>query len=774
MREKTWIPIIFIILFLIGTVEVNAHTQKLHQHITREAFQLLQMSFPGKLSEMGSYLGTNETVDPYGLDKSWGARRIVSGSWIEDEYDPVYHYGSGRRPDFNQDVPGFFYDIGGAFYDERKAFVSITHFWDADRGPDKKTDLSDKINGVYWSFSCQNALQKMRKYVNGNYHYRWIYRKPTRWKGCNGLALAHDFKFLPLIDLYKGKGTVRALKYLDIAGDWVRTSCPTISARDFDHGYSYELLGRMCHLLQDMSVPAHVHNNAHACDHGQYCDYYERNELNYPTWGAEEIYANGGRFINPYQRSVNDPIYFLMVFMNQITDHYASGKTDGDDQYDRNFPYLAEIIPMLGPPTKRGEVNDANCRAMHDVLVPYAIRATAGLMYWFAVETGQLPRPFVVDNPGFENGLDSWTPYGDGIVEVSSQTPFSDHFSAHIRRETATGNYFGLYQEDIVVEPDTEYRLRLRVKAQASSGFASAALGVWSSDPALNHHTDFGQVSSTNGWVEISGVWKSRPDENMIRVMLYGSTDFAGEAYFDGLVLEEVRPQNMGFESGLKYWEKYGDGDYEAVVGGLEGERCAQMGRPQDTGYYFGLAQRKIPCEPNTTYRLTLWLKAESDSGHAAAALGNWGSSNTHQDFGFTGGTTDWKEISGTWTSRWDETSFDIVLYGSTDFSGSAYLDNLVLEKVGVHPLGVSILGPSSLGFKKMGTYTAEVVSGSGNYRYQWYKKMDGSDYWISLGTQQTQAMTMLYTGFTLKVDVHDNVTGKEASATKHVDFGDD
>jgi hypothetical protein len=324
-----------------------------------------------------------------------------------------------------------------------------------------------------------------------------------------------------------------------------------------------------------------------------------------------------------------------------------------------------------------------------------------------------------------------------------------------------------------VVEPDTEYRLKLRVKAQASSGYASAALGVWSSDPALNHHTDFGQLSVTNGWVEVSGVWKSRSDENVIRVMLYGSRDFAGEAYFDGLVLEEVKPQNTGFESGLKYWERYGDGDYRAVAGGVEGAQCAQIGRSKGTGYYFGLTQRKIPCEPNTIYRLTLWLKTEADSGHAAAALGNWGSPNTHKEFGFTGGYTDWKEISGTWTSRWNETSFDIVLYGSTDFSGYAYFDNVVLEKVGVVPLGVSILGPSGLGYKKTGTYRAEVVSGSGDYRYQWYKKMDGNDHWAPLGAQQAQIVTMFNTGFTLRVDVRDNQTGQDAFGTIYVEYGE-
>jgi len=769
MKKKAAVSILFIILFLMGAVEAKAHQTETHQHITREAFKLLKMSFPGALAEMESYAGTNEKENP--LDKSWGSLKIVSGTWIEDAYDVVYHYGIGNEPDFEQ---FFIPDV----FDDRKAFTTITHFWDGDGGPDKRTKLSDWVKvwfkHVYWSFYCENAMQKMRKYVNGDYNYRWMYRNGTQWQGCPEIALAHDFRFIPLVDLYKGKGTIRAVKYLDISDDWNSTSCPVLSASDFDHGYSYEILGRMAHLLQDMSVPAHVHNNSHACKSDQYCDYYERHELSYHLWTAEEIYTRGGKFINPYQKNVNDPIYFLMYFMNQITDHYASGRTGGDDQYDPTFPYLAEIIPPLGPPTGTGEINDANCRAMHDVLIPYAIRATAGLMYWFAVETGQLPRPFMVDNPGFENGFDFWNPYGDGMVEASSQNPFSGNFSGHIQRDASTGNYFGLYQENIAVEPDTEYRLKLRIKVQAIKGYASAAFGIWSSDPLLNHHTDFGQLSLTNGWVEISGVWKSRPDENVIRVMLFGSGDFVGEAYFDGLVLEEIRPQNMGFESGLKYWERYGDGDYRAVAGGVEGAQCAQISRSKGTGYYLGLAQRKIPCEPNTIYRLTLWLKTASDSGHAAAALGNWGSSNTHKEFGLTGGYTDWKEMSGTWTSKWDETSFDIVLYGSTDFSGYAYFDNLVLEKVGVVPLGVSILGPSALGYKKTGTYRAEVVSGSGDYRYQWYKKMDGNDHWASLGTQQTQAVTMINTGFTLKVDVHDNRTGQEGTATKHVEYVED
>ena len=77
---------------------------------------------------------------------------------------------------------------------------------------------------------------------------------------------------------------------------------------------------------------------------------------------------------------------------------------------------------------------------------------------------------------------------------------------------------------------------------------------------------------------------------------------------------------------------------------------------------------------------------------------------------------------------RPDETSMDMVLFGSTAFSGKAYFDGLVLDRVGPVPLEVSMLGPSWLGYKEHGTYTADVSRGSGDYNYQWYKEMDGSD----------------------------------------------
>ncbi len=99
---KTFKLVTFLCIVL--TIPLSAHEQVGHQHITREAFKLLQKSFPGQLADMANYIGTNETQNAYNA-KSFGVGKIVSGAWIEDEYDIAYHYGIGKAPSYNQTLP---------------------------------------------------------------------------------------------------------------------------------------------------------------------------------------------------------------------------------------------------------------------------------------------------------------------------------------------------------------------------------------------------------------------------------------------------------------------------------------------------------------------------------------------------------------------------------------------------------------------------------------------------------------------------------------------
>jgi hypothetical protein len=114
----------------------------------------------------------------------------------------------------------------------------------------------------------------------------------------------------------------------------------------------------------------------------------------------------------------------------------------------------------------------------------------------------------------------------------------------------------------------------------------------------------------------------------------------------------------------------------------------------------------------------------------------------------------------------------DIVLYGTPDFSGEAFFDDVRLEKVGAAPLAADIEGPSVLGFKQPGTYVADVRFGSGNYTYQWYQQEEGSLEWYPLGTAGSQRVRMIDRSFTLKVEARDSQTGQRAVAEFDVAYG--
>jgi len=78
-------------------------------------------------------------------------------------------------------------------------------------------------------------------------------------------------------------------------------------------------------------------------------------------------------------------------------------------------------------------------------------------------------------------------------------------------------------------------------------------------------------------------------------------------------------------------------------------------------------------------------------------------------------------------------------------------------------PLSVSISGPEWVPPKVYRDYTANVSGGSGNVSYQWYKDAQ------ALGTAQQQSVYTGTSSFTVQVNVHDNSTNENASASLYV-----
>ena len=150
--------------------------------------------------------------------------------------------------------------------------VTRTHFWDADWGPLDQVTLSG-LTG-----SCENAFQKV-----------------TGVRTTSGVGLWQQ-----------------AVAYYQL-GDKVN---------------AYERLGHICHLVADMSVPAHTHEDAHASDH------YEDTMNQYMTLTlplldqgqmAQGLLTIPKDIPAPVQ-ILGDffPLFYLMYSTNQRADFFAS------------------------------------------------------------------------------------------------------------------------------------------------------------------------------------------------------------------------------------------------------------------------------------------------------------------------------------------------------------------------------------------------------------------------------------------------------------------
>jgi len=97
---------------------------------------------------------------------------------------------------------------------------------------------------------------------------------------------------------------------------------------------AYERLGRVAHLLADMTVPAHAHMDPHP---PQVDDdaYEEWITTNYGRWNADNAKREGGLISFPAE--VTDCLYYLFYTANQTADYFASDDCDGDTNDRRGW-----------------------------------------------------------------------------------------------------------------------------------------------------------------------------------------------------------------------------------------------------------------------------------------------------------------------------------------------------------------------------------------------------------------------------------------------------
>lgn len=372
-----------------------SHKQTVHQYIVREAYSLLLKSYSDGIPGLSNSIGMAD--QSFAGDSAWQKGFVTTGAWREDDEDVVYHYDI---------LPGMNY-----------ALTSITHFWSADRGdfvdnmirlqierpplPALSTDIGP----------FPSAFTKMMKFAGGG----WVLNYP-RTILCRNTANNHWLVITPLgsqagfgIPLsYRGLTSFYRDKKLSVhsnslaaclvfdAADLRVIDLSSVTEIEVDNGVRdiivWEILGRMCHLLADMSVPAHAHLDEHGLNPDSYEDYVGGPANLYRAWNADNagpaILRSGTEF---------EVLHFLMYTMQQQPDHFGSNgpvNGNGNDniagdatEIERYCLATLNLSSLGGPTTDAGPWTTDQLNAIRDRTLPYAIRATAGLLYWFCVST---------------------------------------------------------------------------------------------------------------------------------------------------------------------------------------------------------------------------------------------------------------------------------------------------------------------------------------------------------------------------------------------------
>ncbi len=322
---------IYLILFIFLTIKtVTADVQQaqiVHQYIVQQAYQYL-ISYLGRdIPEMRDHLGTWEQGSVPFIEG-----KIVTGAYREDVEDVVYGNGYPN--------------------------TSSTHFWNPDDG-----DGSHFCNIINQCFP--NAYEKALKYINGGWEVvgstDWLFYyngvKARLINMATGQSI-RGFYYDNLGNLYSDRNIkiyVASGRYIidcESGSDFIMTPKNGVINLQLNNDEKdkivWEILGRIAHLLADVSTPAHALNDEH--DITSTTDPYENtmsslcNAYNYNNainqaqqWGQINI------------THVSNPIKYLFYTSAQIAGHFPSYDVDGNNSWGinesfSNYPPLQTII----------------------------------------------------------------------------------------------------------------------------------------------------------------------------------------------------------------------------------------------------------------------------------------------------------------------------------------------------------------------------------------------------------------------------------------------
>lgn len=404
-----------VLLIIAFCSPLYAHKEPTHQYIIKEAYSLLVHHLGTSIPEFDKHiLGYNGLCTEGEFDNladfHWQYSTVAGGAWSEDIQDPI-------RFMHEKDI---FFGLG------KGSLTSINHFWDPDsKNPQYNESFRLTLNHnpwpySWWDFSVCSMAHNLDFYIDTDL---MAYKKAIIYLGIKEYKpKITDYAFFTC----KGQSIMSPIYFGYSLSDWYHDyfqyGDTVLQNRKKD--IIYQFIGRVCHLLGDMSIPAHVHCDEHGLWHDPYEDAmnykeWEGNKMSpcidedknissaqerVEFWNAEKIFSEKGSIVNPWCYPADqNPYWFLFYTTAQIADHFASNRSNGDDDYqhigeiddilsfDRNAIQKGPVETFFYPgnPEASGYAHkEEDLLAIRDITFPYVIRATAGLLYLFATEFG--------------------------------------------------------------------------------------------------------------------------------------------------------------------------------------------------------------------------------------------------------------------------------------------------------------------------------------------------------------------------------------------------
>ncbi len=429
----------WLLLMLLIVRQLAAYMGSVHEDIVRQALEYLS-----HISDFEHYSN---------LHNHDGINVLLENSIEEDMEDWIYGYGSKDKPRPRILISGVSPFAKNTI---KKYTMTITHFWNADMAEPVNSSGHNLVEGkwlggTYTIHNIPSAQRKAERMIYGNdMHHSRTLEFSTEEN-------THSFHTVPepkipsrKVDLTSNNGTFRFSIYS--VDDYINNHNILIlghyhskgryseySPNYYVHlleenwdslmqqqgGYEeFEYLGRLAHLLSDMCVPTHTHNDIHGLvptmnnTKSEDCDQYEgwnitglmsttggylqkRSSVRWTASDVARVY--GYKLIPvPSEMSDRDFLYDLFYTVNQVTAMFPSNDCDGDFKANpqhpfSQYPFILEMQDRImkmyaGSPDfqkHRGQnLSYEDLNNIQSIVMPMAIRAVATLLYWWGCRYG--------------------------------------------------------------------------------------------------------------------------------------------------------------------------------------------------------------------------------------------------------------------------------------------------------------------------------------------------------------------------------------------------